>query len=67
MAGKTAHGSKVLSMYQDTLTDPSKWDEIVEYCEQDVEITREMLARYEKVFPPVKEEVKPKLNMEGVF
>ena len=48
--GKTSHGSNAQAMYDATAFDESKWDELVEYCAQDVMITNEFLERYMKQF-----------------
>jgi hypothetical protein len=50
--GKTSHGSNAQAMYDATAFDDSKWDELVEYCAQDVMITHEFLERYMKTFQP---------------
>jgi len=50
--GKTSHGSNAQAMYDATALDDSKWDELVEYCAQDVMITHEFLERYMKTFQP---------------
>ncbi len=62
--GKLAHGSEAQSMYNETVFDPSKWNELVAYCTQDVAITHEFLTRYMKHFDaetlaPLTEEVIP--------
>ena len=51
VSGKLAHGSDVQGMYDvATLTDKNVWNDIVKYCEQDVNITSEMVRRYYKTF-----------------
>ena len=52
--GKTSHGSQAQAMYDATAFDESKWDDLVEYCAQDVMITYEFLDRYMKTFQPTK-------------
>jgi hypothetical protein len=52
--GKTSHGSNAQQMYDATAFDESKWDDLVNYCAQDVMITHEFLERYMKQFEPTK-------------
>lgn len=48
--GKLAHGSQAQAMFDETAFNPEKWDELVNYCQQDVAITHEFLTRYMKPF-----------------
>ena len=48
--GKLSHGSNAQAMFDETAFDPTKWDELVNYCERDVMITKEFLERYLKRF-----------------
>ena len=50
--GKTSNGSNAQAMFDFTALDDSKWDELTEYCAQDVIITNEFLIRYMKQFSP---------------
>jgi hypothetical protein len=50
--GKTSDGSNAQAMYDATAFDDGKWDDLVEYCAQDVMITAEFLERYMKTFQP---------------
>ena len=50
--GKLGHGSNAQSMFDATAFDESKWDDLAQYCAQDVMITAEFLQRYMKQFSP---------------
>ncbi len=52
IAGKLSHGSQVRDMYLQAQLDDTVWDQITDYCVQDVSITTELLKRFMKPFLP---------------